>query len=242
MVQLTGRDEAMLEWLQVVRFADSESVRWALAAVPGGQIVEPVHLRNAQRWISRMHDLQLIGRDRFSMNANFVLWASPSFTGRRTPNLFGQTIRHELAVAAASGRFLANGYRWTRDRRPTSLSDHQADGVALRGGEVELVEVELTPKMADRYRGIFRNHAERLTSGGISRVVYLCTEEAARMVLREADRHLFRDLRPRVVAVPAFDRHGAWTGPDDAPWAEHLMAPAPTLTEAAPELWREGIA
>ena len=32
MVQLTKRDEAMLDWLSVVRMADQEAVRWALAA------------------------------------------------------------------------------------------------------------------------------------------------------------------------------------------------------------------
>ena len=36
MVQLTKRDEAMLDWLSVVRMADQEAVRWALAALPDG--------------------------------------------------------------------------------------------------------------------------------------------------------------------------------------------------------------
>jgi len=36
MVQLTKRDEAMLDWLSVVRMADQEAVRWALAALTDG--------------------------------------------------------------------------------------------------------------------------------------------------------------------------------------------------------------
>ena len=35
-VQLTKRDEAMLDWLSVARMADQEAVRWALAALPDG--------------------------------------------------------------------------------------------------------------------------------------------------------------------------------------------------------------
>lgn len=241
MVHLTSRDEGMLEWLNAVRFADSEAIRWALSGMPGGVLEQPALVRTAQRWISRMVEAELIGRDRFTANANFVVWANPVVTGRRGPNLFGQTLRHELAVAVASGRYLSRGYRWTRDRRPLSPADHQGDGVAIRDGQAELVEVELTAKVAERYRGILNNHAQRLSSNGISRVVYLCTEDAARMVLREADKHLFRDLRERLVAVPVFDRHGVWTGSDDAAWAEHLMVPA-SAGWPTPELWESGIA
>ncbi len=241
MVKLTGRDEAMLDWLRVVRFADSEAVRWALAGLSPSTDSEALHPRRGQDWILRMERLGLVERDRMNMNTNFVVWASQTVTGGRAPNLYGQTMRHELAVALVSGRYLARGYRWARDRRPGSLLDHQGDGVASRDEQVDLVEVELTAKVADRYRGIFNSHTERLMSSTVSRVVYLCTETAARMVLREADRNLFRDVRPRVVAVTVFDRHGNWTGADDAPWAEHLMTPAPAKP-SAPELWDQGIA
>ncbi len=241
MVVLTGRDEAMLEWLRTVRFADSEAVRFALAGFTDGDDVDRISVRRAQWWMVRMEKMGLVERDRLNQNSPYVVWPSFAVTGQRAPTLWGQTMRHELAVAVASGRYLARGYRWTRDRRPVTFQDHQGDGVAIRDGVVDLVEVELTPKMTGRYRGIFANHAERLTSSTVSRVVYLCTADAARMVLREADKHLFRDLRPRVVALPVFDRHGNWTGADDAAWAEHLMAPAPARVPA-PELWDQGIA
>jgi len=239
--QLTRRDELMLEWLAVVRMADMEAIRWALSAFAGSGESGPFGPRKAQQWAARMQDAGLIQRVRPTHRGQSVVWPAHVAIGR-APDLYRQTARHELTVSMVSARFLARGYEWMRDRRPVSLRDHQADGVAVRGGAVELVEVELTPKAPLRYKAIHNDHAERLTSGGVTRVVYLCTADAARIVLREADRYLFRDLRPRLVAVPVFDVGGRWVGPDDGPWAEHLMAPAPTLQVPAPELWREGIA
>lgn len=240
MFQLTRRDELMLEWLSVVRMADMEALRWALSAFAGSGESGPFGDRKAQQWAARMAGAGLIERVRPIHRGQSIVWPTRSSVGR-SPDLYRQTTRHELTVSTVSARYLARGYLWTRDRRPASLRDHQADGVALRDGSVDLVEVELTAKAPLRYKGIHENHAERLSSGGVSRIVYLCTPDAARIVLREADRYLFRDLRPRVIAVPVFDQGGRWIGPDDAPWAEHLMAPAPTL-ESTPELWREGIA
>jgi len=210
MVLMTSRDEAMLEWLRVVRFADSEAIRWALPAVEAGGASEPVHRRRAQHWAQRMADLGLVGRDRLSMQANYVVWASALVTGRRGPNLFGQTMRHELAVAYTSARYLARGYSWTRDRRPVSSFDHQADGIATAADRIEYLEVELTPKTSDRYRWILQRHADRLEENEEAHVTYLCTAEATRIVTREADKHLFRDLRGRLTAETAFDRHGTW--------------------------------
>lgn len=210
MVLLTGRDEAMLEWLRVVRFSNSDAIRWALPAIEHGGATEPVHQRRAQHWIHRMADLGLVERDRLSMQANYIVWPSSLVTGRRGPNLFGQTMRHELAVAYTSARYLAQGFEWVRDRRPDYQNEHQADGVATRGDRVEYIEVELTPKTSDRYRQIIRRHADRLEDNENARVTYLCTAHATRMLTREADRYLFRDVRPRLTAETVFDSHGTW--------------------------------
>lgn len=213
MVLLTNRDEAMLEWLRVVRFADSEAIRWALPAIESGRSPEPVHLRRSQHWIKRMSELGLVGRDRLSVRSSFVVWPSALVTGRRGPNLFGQTMRHELAVAYTSARYLARGFEWSRDRRPVFTYDHQADGIDLASDRTEYVEVELTPKTADRYRWILQRHADHLEQGDAVRVTYLCTTDAARIVNREADKHLIRDLRDRLTATVAFDRRGNWIAP-----------------------------
>jgi hypothetical protein len=45
---------------------------------------------------------------------------------------------------------------------------------------------------------------------GITRVVYLCTADATRMVRREADKLLFRDDKSLIVTITAFDRRGTW--------------------------------
>ncbi|TPW78407.1 hypothetical protein [Schumannella sp. 10F1B-5-1] len=237
MVQVTGRDEAMLDWLRVVRMADTEAVRWALAGLGDSEVPEgPLSARMAQNWITRMLAAGLVGRGRPVFQQGSVVWPANTMSGR-VPDLYRQTARHDLAVATVAARYLARGYEWRRDRRPRTRRDHQADGVAIRDGMAELVEVELTPKTPIRYKAIHSNHAERLTREGFSRVVYLATPASARLVVKEADRWLFRDLRPRLVAVPVMDARGAWTGDDDAAWVAHLMAPAPTLQGAEPALW-----
>ncbi len=213
MVQLTERDEAMLEWLRVVRMADLDAIRWAMGATSGAGPREPVTLRNAQRWMQRMHQIGFIGTTRHGFTTGSIIWPTHD-VGLRAPNLLRQTTRHELTVAAVSARYLAAGYQWARDRRPEYLLDHQADGVATKNGQVELIEVELTSKTRDRYRAIFNSHSHRLEHG-IDRIIYYCTPAAARTVAQEADRNLFRDTRPRLTAIPAIDANGQWTlGPE----------------------------
>jgi hypothetical protein len=49
-----------------------------------------------------------------------------------------------------------------------------------------------------------------MTREGITRVVYLCTADATRMVTREANRHLFKGDRDRLITITAFDKRGTW--------------------------------
>jgi hypothetical protein len=236
MVQLTERDSAMLDSLTTVRLADLEAIRWALAGLAGEE--NPTTLRRVQQWVARLHGVGLLGRAKPAYQAGSVVWPTHMPIGH-APNLYRQTTRHELAVAAASARFLTRGYQWRRDRKPAGLQDHQADGVAYTADEVVLVEVELTPKTLGRYQLIHRSHAERLSTE-VSRVVYLCTPDAARTVSREADRLIFRDLRPRLVTAATFDVHGRWTGPSDSAWlASGPTVPVPGRT---PELWEQVLA
>ena len=81
---------------------------------------------------------------------------------------------------------------------------------------IEYVEVELTPKTADRYRWILNRHADRLEQDPTVQITYLCTADAARFVDREADRYLIRRLRERLAVQTAFDRHGTWIAPDES--------------------------
>lgn len=233
MVQLTSRDAAMLAWLGVVKMADTEAIRFALAGLAAEEFpAGPVTLRKAQQWVARLREVGLLGRARPMFQSASIVWATYDAIGRTAPNIYRQTTRHELAVARVSARYLARGYEWSRDRKPQNLAEHMADGVATRGNLRELVEVELTPKTLGRYKLIHGNHADRLTSDGVGRVVYACTPQAARTVAREADRYVFRDLRPRIVTVPVLDVHGGWTGHDDSLWAyvpeaEPVMMQAP---------------
>jgi hypothetical protein len=225
MVLVTARDEEMVEWLRVVRVADLESIRFALAAFANA--TRPVTLRRAQQWVLRMMETELIDRARLTLQDGSAVWATQKATGTRPPNLLGQTFRHEVAVASASARYLFNGWSWARDRKASSYHDHQADGIATRGNETELVEIELTPKAIERYGPICNSHSWRMTREGISRVVYLCTADATRMVRREADRNLIGDDRGRFITITAFDKRGTWidtSGRFPAEWKSEVGA------------------
>jgi hypothetical protein len=232
MVQLTRRDAAMLEWLSSVRLADMDAIRFALAGLSTDEYpTGPVTLRAAQLWVARLVDIGMVDRGRPSFRETSIVWATHQAIGRVAPNLYRQTTRHEVAVANVSARYLAQGYSWSRDRKPGSLAEHMADGVATMGAHRELVEVELTPKTLGRYRLIHNSHADRLSGDGFTRVVYACTPEAARAVSREADQYLFRDLRPRLIAGAVFDARGTWTGHQDALWVG-VPEPEPAMVQA----------
>lgn len=216
-MQLTRRDEAMLEWLGVVRMADVDAVRWALAGLQEGEADGPVSIRRANQWIARLAGMGLVDRARPMYRDRQIVWPTHLATGRSAPVLFRQTMRHELAIAAVSARYLARGYSWARDRRPQSMLDHQADGVATKGGSVDLIEVELTVKNIARYKMIYAAHSSRLAHG-VTRIVYLCTEEVARAVDREADKFLFREQRSKLVTLPALDGQGKWIGSNSQLW------------------------
>jgi hypothetical protein len=216
MVQFTSRDDEMLRWLGIVRMADMDTIRYALGAFGG--VGKPVGVRKAQLWVSRLTEMGLVGRVKPSYQDRSIVWPTAKAVGRQAPNLLGQTTRHEIAVAAVSARYLLRGYSWARDRKPEGMFDHEADGVATKGDIVELVEVELTPKAIGRYKLICDSHSSRMVHDGVSRVVYPSTSDAARMVIRQADRYLFRTERPRLVAFTAFDKNGKWVAKDEALW------------------------
>ena len=247
MVQLTKRDEAMLDWLSVVRMADQEAVRWALAALAEGRADEPVGVRRGNQWIARLVEEGLVQRAQPAFNDRSIIWATHQGIGRVAPNLYRQTTRHEIAVAAVSARYLARGYTWFRDRRPASLQDHQVDGVAVKGDVVELVEVELTAKTLGRYKLICNSHAERMRTGGITRVVYLGTPDAVRIVSGQADKLIFRDQRSRLVTLSTFDVRGRWVGGEARLW-DTMPEPVPGAGELFEaelpihELWTSGAA
>ena len=212
MVQITERDEAMVQWLDVVRLADLEAVRWALGSFAGAG--QPLSLRRAQLWVARMMAIGWLDRSRPTYRDGSIVWATRLAIGKPPPSLFRQTTRHEVAVATVSARYLAQGFAWRRDRQPAGHYEHQADGVATRDGIVELVEVELTPKSWQRYQKIVTNHAYRLVHEDVDRVAYFCTADAHRAITREADTSFVRRERPRLVSYPCLDARGIWIGPN----------------------------
>lgn len=240
-MQMTERDERMLDWLRVVRLADLDAVRWALAGLDEvdadrTDVTTPVTLRRAQQWVARLVDAGLLDRGRPTFRDGSIVWATFQVTGKARPNLFKQTTRHEVAVASVSARFLAGGAAWRRDRVPPTKVEHMADGVAERAGGVQLVEVELTAKTLQRYQVILPDHVRRI-QGGVDRVVYLATPEASRAIGREADKLVHPTLRSRIVTLPILDERGrivddTFTGtwaaePDSAP----LAPPPPPLPD-----------
>lgn len=83
MVQLTGRDAAVLEWLSVVRLADMDAMRFALAGLGTNEHpVDPITLRKAQRWVSRMIEVGMVARARPTFQTSSIVWATHQAIGR----------------------------------------------------------------------------------------------------------------------------------------------------------------
>ncbi len=222
-VQLTARDERMLAWLESVRIADVEAVRWALSAFAGG--AAPVVVRVAQRWVKRMEQAGYVGRARPAFQDSSLLWAAHGWTGKSAPSIHRQTVRHDVAVSNASARFLTAGYGWSADPATGQRNAHVADGAAWNGERFDLVEVELTPKAEGRYKQIRQRFMYRLDTEPIGRVFYLGTPSALRAVQATVvgSGLLDGDLAERFEFAPVFSERGIW--------AEHWTAPpAPVLS------------
>ena len=156
--------------------ADQEAVCWALAALPEGHADQPVGVRRGNQWIARLVEE---GLAQPAFNDRSIIWATHLGIGRVAPNLYRQTTRHEIAVASVSARYLARGYTWFRDRRPASIQDHQTDGVAVKDGIVELIEVELTAKTLGRYKSICNSHAARMIDRSLNAGCARCTSPSS---------------------------------------------------------------
>ncbi|TDS80327.1 hypothetical protein [Amnibacterium kyonggiense] len=208
-VWVVPRDEQMMTWFQVVRIANVQSVRWVLGALNSQQ--SPVSVRRAQAWCARLETAGLVGRAQLGGAGGSLVWGTYAGTGVGKPSLYRQTTRHEVAVSAASARYAAAGCAWRRDEKPAFVGGHQADGVALGPGWVELIEVELTPKRLPRYVSIFRAFRRRLDLGEANSITYLCNTESARAV-REAltSIPIGRTLVDRVSVHEVYDLAGQW--------------------------------
>jgi len=84
LVQLTDRDETILEWLRVVRMADLDANRWATGATSDDRRGDPVTLRNVQRRTHRMHEVGVEDSRSGASNAIAVRRFRPSCDGRDT--------------------------------------------------------------------------------------------------------------------------------------------------------------
>ncbi|MGN6445292.1 hypothetical protein [Amnibacterium sp.] len=216
---VTGRDQLALEWFRIVRISNMQTLRWALGMINGWD--RPVALRQAQRWVTRMTRVGYVDRTNLGGPGGSVVWATPAVTGSRRPNLFAQTTRHEIAVSAASTRYLAAGYSWARDERPRGVSGHVADGVAIAGDELTLIEVELTPKRADRYVTILARFRLRIEAGDADQVVYLCNPDSAHAVRAALRQSAAKRIADRVDVREVFDpRTAHWPDEELPTWLQ----------------------
>jgi hypothetical protein len=207
-VWVTARDERVCEWLRIVRVTDVQAIRWLLGVL--NETDQPVSTRRAQEWVSRMELVGLVERQNLGGPGGSVVWGTFEATRQSRPNIYRQTTRHEIAVSTVSARYLAAGFAWRRDDRPTYIGGHQADGVAIGQRISELIEVELTPKRAPRYASIFSAYRRRLELGEANTVAYLCTDDAARAVrMALTASPAGRAVAPRVRVRAVFDQRGA---------------------------------
>lgn len=186
------------------------ALRWVLA----GAGKRPVALRNAQRWVARMREVGMVEWGRPNFAEGSVVWVS-SAMGGRAQNIYRQTVRHDVAVAFVSARYVNMGWQWQSDFQD-SASVHRADGIAVSPeGAVELLEVELTRKTPRRYAQILPSHAERIERGEVTQVRYLGVAEAVRGAAESADQNLLSALRARFTFRETFDVRGSWVLPDE---------------------------
>jgi hypothetical protein len=152
-------------------------------------------------------------------------------TGLSKPNLYRQTTRHEVAVAAASARYAVAGHAWQRDEKPAHVGGHQADGVALGFGWVELIEVEPTPKRLPRCATIFIAYRHTAASLAVQAVANV---EAVQRMLGHASAAMTLDVYADLFDD---DLDLAGAGMDDGllrtdvgkMWANRGSAPVPAL-------------
>ena len=177
----------------------------------------PVSVRRAQSWCARMETVGMVSRAQLGEAGGSLVCATYAGTGQAKPNLYGQTTRHEVAVAAASARYATAGYAWQRDDKPKHVGGHQADGVALAPAWVELIEVELTAKRMPRYVQVFQAFRRRFELAEIGQVSYLCNAESARAVRAALDSiPAGRFVANQVAVHEVYDRAGLW-GDDSLP-------------------------
>lgn len=224
MATLTERDEQLLKWLADVRLADIESVRVMLGALSeSGQVPS---LRRAQQVVARWEKAGVVRRARPRLRGGSVVWTTPTFSGKREPNIYGVNAVHDIGVAAQTAYLIARGASFELDTRVDDATGrqhkgaHQADGIITTPqGHRVLLEVELTPKTAaDRYRGIFADHVRRLQSGEVSQVFYYATAIAER-ALRRAIEGTSNPPRQGLVPPSLVDRFKVWPAFD--PHHEH---------------------
>lgn len=223
----------MFGWFGIVRIADVQSVRWVLGALNGQD--HPVSVRRAQSWCARMEVAGKVERAQLGGRGGSLVWGTYAGTGLSKPNLYRQTTRHEVAVAAASARYATAGYAWQRDERSEFTGGHLADGVALSLGWAELIEVELTPKRLPRYAQIFRTFEHRFDVGDMTAITYLCNEESGRAVRAAlTDLPTGRAIAPQVDVHDVYDRAGVWTDDSLPGWMLTAKARMRDRTEQRP--------
>jgi hypothetical protein len=237
-MQLTERDERMFEFLRTVRMVELRDLPWALGGFAGtGQ---PVTLRKAQQWVARCRAVGLVATARPTYKAGGVVWGTWKITGRPAPSLLRQTARHDLAVAAVATRYICAGWDWGLDR-DLEHGWHAADGVAIRSGRRELIEVELTTKVRERYTRIFRSHDERIRFGGINTVTYIANPTTAPAIATQIQQRIDSDIRDRFETITALDMWGRLTQEQWPTYTprftrppEQLHAPADVPAPVAP--------
>ena len=236
-MQMTSRDERMLEWLRVVRMAEMPALRWALGGFSGAG--EPVSLRKAQQWVARCRAAGLVKDGRPMYQSSSVVWPTSQIIederGARVralpaPNLLRQTVRHDLAVAAVAARYVCAGWAWSADRDPEQR--HQADGIGRRGDVFELVEIELTTKTLDRYLKIFGSHDERIRFDGVTSVLYVTDERTGQSISRQIEQRVHVDDRARFTVLPVLD---GWGRVQDDLWPYATPRFTPAAAGAQPE-------
>lgn len=172
---IRAASSVIYQWLQIVRLADTESVR----------IVNEAHgrsatSRGAQRAMHALCDGGVATMQR-RPNGTSVIVLSGAMA---SPRSFG----HDLIVARVSAWALHSGWLWERD--VVARGEHAADGILTdpsTGNRVG-VEIELSRKTLSRTRQILTTHADPTQVGDRYHggVLYIGTTDAMRHITNVA--------------------------------------------------------
>lgn len=196
-MRLTERDMRALCLLASVRVVRSDDLAVWLAAAAGRS--KPLGERTVRGVVRRWELAGLVERHRFTVRGGAVIAITRAGLSLCGVKGLGRAagvpplpyLSHELTVSALALAYDREGWSWSSGWEIEEAP--RPDGVVVRSGLSEAIEVELTAKSWGRYGSIIPPHLAHFGS-----VVYYAAPAALKVVSRWCANELTSDERARV--------------------------------------------